>query len=348
MNRPNLRDFRNRVAAYAQSVGSPLGVCLGNIPALAGLVNISTERLLFDPTCPDEGWWGGWGKYVFNINRLNPYITLPRGLARVILLDVCKSPMKVQNGFYEFLDFGEGLFPKDCKPNAGPWQAYDRGSVPTLGKLACTPQLLCIMPTDARDVSKTFIAQGTDQNGNTILSTDPATNNPIQGEQISMAQPFKLSVNQFSSISGLEKDSTYGPVIIMQQDPVTGFQQPLSMMEPSETSASYRTYLVNGVPCHGCKGDGNVQVQAMCKFEFQPVASDSDYLVIPNVPALMAECESVRMESMDNQKAQAIAVQKHAKALGLLFGELDHYLGKERPAISVPIFGSDPLRPSFQ
>src|SRR5881394_744954 len=106
MNRPNFKDFRTRVAAYANSVGSPLGICVGDIPALSGLVNEATERWLFDPVQPDEGWWGTWFKMIFNVNQTNPYITCPRGVARLILLDVCGKPRKIQNGFYEFLDFG--------------------------------------------------------------------------------------------------------------------------------------------------------------------------------------------------------------------------------------------------
>lgn len=355
MNRPTFQNFRQRVAAYANSIGSPLGTCIGDIPALSGLVNAATERLLFDPTTPDEGWWGGWGLFVFNISQGQPMIVLPRGLARIILMDVCKRPTKVQNGFYEFLDFGPGLqprgngtcngFPGSCGQQL---QAYEREYVSTLSPLLPGGQHIQVFPTDARDVGRTVIVQGSDQNGNVIYSTDPVTNQTILGESVILAQPFIKTQNQFSVISGIEKDSTFGPVTFFQFNSVTSTSQSLSMMEPSETSAAYRSYLVNGLPCNCCNTGGPVQVTAMCKIEFTPVASDSDYLVIPNVPALFAECEALRMESMDNVKAQAIADKKHQKALQLLFGELTHYMGNERPAISVPIFGSDRLRPSFQ
>jgi hypothetical protein len=343
MNRPAFKDFRIQVAAYAQSVGSPLGICVNNIPALAGLANIATERLISDPMAPEEGWWGGWAKYAFNASRINPYLTMPRGVARIILQDVCGRPTKLQNEFYEFLDYGEGLQPKTCRADAcgGLLQAYDRASTPLLGTLASTPQIIRVFPTDPNDVGKNVIIQGQDQNGNIVTGTDPITAQTFSGENLVLAQPFIESLNQFGTITGIEKDSTAGPITIQQVDPATGIASSLSSMEPSETAANYRRYLINKLPCNCCDlGNGIVQVTAMCKLEYVPIAIDSDYLGIPCVPALLAECEALRYETMDDQKALGLAGAKHQKALQLLFGQLNHYLGNERPAISVSLFGS--------
>lgn len=347
MNRPIFRDFREHVTAYAQSVGSPLGTCVANIPALSGLANLATQNLLLDPMQPDDGWWGTWVKMVFNLtpDRRSALFSVPTNIARVMLMDVCKHPTRVQNGFFEFLDFGIGLQPNPHRCGGAYLQAYDRDFIPTLGKLATTPQNLQIFATDARDAGRTVIIQGTDQNGKTILGTDPVTSQTILGEWVTLSLPFSVTLNQFSSITGIVKDSTNGPVTFLQVDPVTAGVAPLSSMEPGETSAAYRTYLVNNLPCNTCPGtDGPIQVTAMCKVDYSPVASDSDFLVIPCVPALMAECEAIRFFAMDSVKSQQMGTARHAQALQLLFGQLDHYLGKERPAINVPIFGSDRLR----
>lgn len=349
MNRAAFKDFRVRVAGYAESVGSPLGICVNDIPALTALVNEATESLLFDPVAPEEGWWGTWGRFSFNVNKANPFITLPRGLARVIVMDVCRRPTKVQNGFYEFLDYGVGLQPRSCGQSQCDTlrQAYDREFVVTLGKLASDPPTIRVFPVDPRDVNKTVILQGKDQNGNTIYSTDPVTGESILGEALTLNLPFVDSLNLFSGgqLDGIEKDITLGPVTFQQVDS-TGASSPLSSMEPSETSAAYRRYFINGLPCNCCDiQNGQVQVTAMCKLEFVPVMSDPDYLLIPNIPALIQECESKRYSAMDQVKAAQLAEQKHAKALQLLFGQLDHYMGRERPAVNVPIFGSSRLRP---
>jgi hypothetical protein len=342
------RDFRVQVAAYAQTVGSPLGVCIGNIPGLAGLVNIATERLISDPLAPEEGWWGGWAKYVFNVSQGNPYIVAPRGVARIIVQNLNTCPLKLQNGFYEFLDYGEGLQPKPCKQNVcdGFAQTYDRDTVPILGSLNPTAQFVRVVPTDSRDVGKAVIIQGTDQNGNTITSTDPVTNQTIPGEILVLASPFIQSVNQFlvapnsNGINGIQKDTTSGSVTFQQVDALTGAASPLSSMEPSETTAQYRRYYVRGIPCfpQGSASAVN-QIVAQCKLDYIPIASDPDYLGIPNVPALLAECEALRYETVDDMKSQQLAATKHAKALGLLAGQLTHYLGDTRPAVSVSLFG---------
>lgn len=346
--RQRFLDFRIQLAAYAQSVGSPLGVCVNNIPALAGLVNVATERLISDPMAPEEGWWGGWAKYIFNVSPSQPYIVAPRGVARIIVMDVNTCPVKVQNGFYEFLDYGPGLQPKPCKENIcnGFTQTYDRDTVAILGTLNPSAQLIRAFPTDPRDVGKTVIVQGTDQNGNIITSTDPVTNQTILGEVLTLDLPFTDSINQFMAapnspgISGIQKDNTFGNVTFFQVDPNSGVTAPLSSMEPSETVAQYRKYFVGNLPCKpACTFNGMNQVTAMVKLDYVPVASDPDYLGIPCVPAIVAECEAIRYENMDNEKAQAMGAAKHAKALQLLFGQLNQYLGNERPAISVSLFG---------
>ena len=336
------------MAAIAQSVGSPLGVCVGNIPALAGIVNVATEQLIGDPLAPEEGWWGGWAKYRFNVDPTNPFIVAPRNVARIIVLDVNTCPVKLQNGFYEFLDYGTGLQPKPCKENVcnGFTQVYDRETVPTLGVLASSPQIIRVFPVDPRDVGSTVIVQGTDQNGQTVTSTDPVTNQTILGEELTLALPFVDTVNAFMDapnspgITGLEKDPTFGPVTFFQVDDNTGISAPLSSMEPTETSSSYRKYYVGNLPCRAaCTPGGVSQVTAQCKIEYTPIQSDPDYLVLPCVPALIAECESIRYSNMDNVAAQRMGTDKHAKALQLLFGQLQHYMGNERPAISVNLFG---------
>jgi hypothetical protein len=306
--------------------------------------------LLYDPDAPDEGWWGGWIRTVFNVSRGQPFITLPREVARIILMDVCKMPVKVQNGFYEFLDYGRGLQPKDCLGGTSSTcntllQAYDRESVPTLGTFT-GPAHVRIYPADPGDVGSTVIVQGTDQNGTTILSTDALTGGPVLGESISLVVPFATTINQFSTITGIQKDSTNGPVSFFQVNPVTLVQSSLSTMEPSETAANYRRYYVNGLPANCCNASGGVlQVTAMAKLDFVPVTADPDYLLIPNIPALIRQCESIRFGKMESKTSVAMSQVKHKEALALLFGQIDHMLGKERPAITVPLWGSQRLRP---
>ena len=162
---------------------------------------------------------------------------------------------------------------------------------------------------------------------------------------MSFADPFSDSVNQFASISGIIKDVTVGPVIINQVDPDTGEETYLTTMDPHEVTAQYRKYLLNNLPVQCCTtSSGIVQVTSMVKLDFIPVKSDSDFLTIQSLPALIEEVQAIKYSRMDSEIAAKLEEKHHAKALSLLFGQLDHYLGKTQTAISVPIFGSNRLR----
>lgn len=329
-----------------------IGYCNNNLPAIYALLNEAQERLLLDPLAPDEGFWGGWVRMNFNLNPPNFFIITPRDVARIILMDVRKHPVRIRNNFFEALEFGIGLQPSGCDINgrrqcSQQLQAYERDTVPTLSPLLA-PSYVRMYPTNNADVSKQVLLQGKDINGVPVTSNDPGTGNTILGEQISLSFPFVDSVNVYSEVTGMQKSVTYGPVEYMQVDANTGAQTALSEMQPNETTSLYRTYFVNGLQC--CPSQSNVtpgaiSVEAWCKLDLIPVMSDPDYLLINCIPALISECHAIRLSRMENSKALQQSEQHHADALRLLFGQLDHFLGKVQTSISLPIFGSDRVHP---
>lgn len=338
MKRPTLASFRAAWPAEA------LGVCQAD-PKVIAYCNEAQERLLIDPLTPETGWYGTWARMNFSVSVTNTtaYVTTPREVARLTDLAVCQRPVHIRNGFYEFMAYGRGLEPKNCQGIGcgSQLQAFDRDSVFTLADLLATPQIIRMYPTDARDAGLRVLLQGKDQNSQAILTTDPNTGLSAPGEYCSLAFPFADSVNQYSSLSGVQKDETYGPVQYVQVDPVTGAELPLSSMEPNESTALYRRYLVNGIPSQNlcCVTPGNpVTLTAMARLDFIPVANETDYLSLPNIPAVLEECQSLRYSRMDGggQNAQL----HHARAIALLNGALDLYEGKINVAVSVPLFGS--------
>jgi hypothetical protein len=294
---------------------------------------------------------------VFNATVTNryAYITTPQDIARVIVLDVCQKPVRIRNGFYEFLQFGTGLQPKSssclsgssvqsCNCNS-PTQAYERDTVVTLTEQTVSPATIRFYPSDASDLGRRILVQGTDQNGEKILSVDPETQAAILGEYITLTLPFVDTVNQFSTITGILKAQTIGAVQIFQVDPDTGTQTELSSMEPREITAAYRRYLLNGLPTKCCNTTcGTVQVDTQVKFDFMPVQADPDYLLIQSLPALVEEAQAIRYSRLDSPNAAQFEQKHHARALQLLFGQLDHYLGKTQTAVNVPIFGSQRMK----
>lgn len=340
MPRITLRHFRDSRGPTA------VGICKDNFKVLADTVNTAQRRLLYAREAGDEGWWGTWSEVAFsNVSRTNPYITAPREIARIEKLNVCDCPMRIQNQFYEYLDFGNGRLPKRCGTN---WltlsrQAYTRNTVPTFVDQTVTPCIIRVYPTMAADTDsvKRIFLQGVDNNGTTITSQDNGVT--VQGEFVTLASPFVDFLNQPSTITGFQKDWTYGDVQIFQVDPATGDETLLLVMEPSETVAGYRRYYLHNLPQNCLVTTGStdtLRVTAICKMELIPVVADTDYLLIQNLEAVIEECIAVRMSEMDNAQAQQLAAVHHRNAIGLLNGELRHYLGNEVPAVNFKPFGS--------
>jgi len=335
--RSTVRDLR--LSQLPESIGS----CVGGNALFLSTVNEAEQRLIMDPTQPDEGFWGTWAVMLFNVSRTDPFFVTPRGVARVTASDVCKRPVPLRNQFYEYLDFGNGLKPGGCcnRSPCGTLTTYDRGPVVTFAELEPPNKKLRAYITDALDAGKRVLISGQDAFGNTIYTQNGFVR--ANGEFLTFTSPFVDSVNEFSAISGIQKDITNGAVQIFEVDTATTDERLLLTMEPGETVASYRRYYTNGLPTTHC-GESTIQVSAVVKLDFVPVVADTDYLIIGNIPALIEECQSIRYNRMDNADAKKMSQFHHANALRLLFGELDLMVGKERVSVTVPIFGSDKLR----
>jgi hypothetical protein len=332
--------FLLRLKDVRQSrIPEAIGACASDNGKLIELVNEAQQRLVF--AGGETGWWGSWAKTVFSVDTVaDPFITLPRSIARLINLDVCKCPVRIQNEFYEFLEAGIGLQPSQCDCNQ--IETYDRGMFPTFSDLVPPNKRLRFYITDAADVGRRALVQGTDQNGTTIYSLDGI--DQVTGIYVAFSQPFVDTPFDITTLTGLQKDFTVGQVKVFEVDTLTGVQRLILTMEPSEEVAGYRRYFLNGLPRNCCNPTDptvtTVQVTAMSKLALIPVAVDTDYLVIQNLAALKEECQAVRFGEMDVEGALAQAAIRHKKAINLLNGELIHWLGKERPAISFAPFGT--------
>lgn len=345
MNRLRLIDFREDDAV------TTIGICQGDIASAAQVVNQAQERLVYAKEAGDTGWWGSWARTVFNVSRTGPFITLPREIARFIAMDVCNRPVSIENEFYEFLEFGNGLQPgRNCCTslngnNCQQLKTYDRGTVPTFVDLTPPGKTVQVVMTNAADAGQRVLIQGQDKNGDTIITEDGI--NQVQGIYVVLAFPFVQAPLEISKITGIQKDVTIGPVKIYEVDLATAATTLLLTMEPSEKVASYRRYFVNGLPLNCCNTfplPTTVQITGMAKLELVPVKVDTDYLLIQSIQALAEECQSIRFSKMDSLTGAQQAKLHHQDAIGLLNGQLTHYLGVSRPAVQEHPFGSARLR----
>jgi hypothetical protein len=329
--RLRLLDFRKSRGPQA------VGLCQSDLAGAASIVNAAQTRLVLAREAGDAGWWGSWARMVFQVSQGQPTITTPREVARLERIDICNRPIKIQNEFYEFLDYGVGLQPRAV---CNFLETYERGVFPTFIDL--TPgSIVRAYLTDVDDTDTRVLIQGTDANGNTIYTADGLTT--VTGVFLSLISPFVDSPLTLNSITGIQKDVTVGPVQFYEVNPTTGAQTLILTMEPSETVAAYRRYFVNGLPTQCCCGPTAPQVTAIAKLDLIPVAYDPDYLLIQNLEALILECQALADSEKESADALQRAAVRHQQAIRLLQGELVHFMGKERPAITFKPFGSASL-----
>ncbi len=345
MQRTRLYDIR------LSRLPSVIGVCTDNIRDIANAVNTAQRRLLYAREAGEESWWGTWAEIAFNVSRTQPYITLPREIARLEAVAVCDRPVPIQNQFYEYLQFGNGRLPKQfiqTRRGSCIQTAFSRNNAALFTDISSPPQMIAIYASDAADVDGTHrvLVQGLDQNNSVVYSQDGL--NQVNGVFVTLQSPFVTAPMSFNVITGIQKDTTSGPISIFQVDPTTGAQVLLLTMEPSETTSSYRRYYFNDLPCGCCPPPGvpagttcdQVQVTAIAKLELIPVQVDTDYLLIRNIEAIIEECQSARYSEIDKTEAKQMAQEKHIQAIRLLNGELAHYLGINQPAVTFRPFGS--------
>lgn len=359
---------RLRFADFLNSEGpSLLGLTQRDWPRCASIANRADERLVTDRAGGDEGWVGGFAEMAFSVSKKNPFISCPRGVARLEAIDICQSPVAMNNQFSEYLEFGNGRMPKMDRWASAHWGkavAYERNFAPTMADITNPPQQIQIFsenPADTQANSQTgsiprVLLQGLDQNGSIITSMDG--NLLVQGELVTLASPYALSVNTFSTLTGVQKDFTKGRVQIFQSDPYWGVSQLLSVMEPIETTGWYRRYYINNVPRSCCPSfrpilvnkqppecgclypqEELVMVTAIAKLDLVPVVVPTDYFLIQSLEALISECRSIKADKRDDPEALQQSATYHKQAIRLLIGQCAHVYGKNTPAVNFAPFG---------
>ncbi len=322
-----------------------VGLCQSDISSVANIVNSAQRRLLMCKEACDEGWWGTWAEIAFNVSRTQPYITLPREVARLQFVDVCDGPIAVNNQFFEYLQFGNGRLPKTrpCTPIGSQIQGMARNNYPTTTDLTNGPQILRAYLGNAADAGQRIFYAGQDSNNRTVYTQD--FTNRVTGQFVVLDSPFADAPQQWNRITGIQKDVTSGIVEVYQVDPTSGEEILLVTMQPTETTAWYRRYYFDQLPCSCCGTcpEQTLTVTAIAKLDLIPVRVDTDYLLLQNEEAIIEECQSVRLSEMDTANAKAMAQERHIQAVRLLNGELNHYNGKDQVAVNFAPFGSADL-----
>lgn len=350
------------------SLPGTIGLVKGDVPRIAEAVNESQEILVNCEEANEAGWHGSWSEMAFSVDRKFPYITCPRGVSRIEAFDACNQPVPLRNQFSEYMDFGDGRMPKTgrWRGRCDEWNraGFTRNNSALFTDISNPPQNIQIFALNTADTISSpqtgaiprVLVQGIDQNGRIVTSMDG--NNLVQGEFVTLASPYAMTVNQFKFITGIQKDVTQGEVQIYQSDPQWGIAEILLTMEPTETTAWYRRYYLNGLPrsccpsfrpirinegaptC-GCPYDKRefVQVTALAKLDLIPVVAPTDYCLIQSVQALTFQCQANRFNKMDDTSSSTKAAEYHAMAIKVLRGQGISEDGKNNVSVSFAPFG---------
>ena len=323
-----------------------VNLCQSDVNGVASVVNTVQRRLLYCREAQDEGWHGTWAEVTFNVDPTSPYITTPREIARLEQMTVCRRPVNIRNQFYEYEKFGNGRLPKLCGPHTGCLDAYSRNNSVTFVDPPVTPFLLRIYPSSGDDLTSRVLVQGVDINGLSITSADGT--NQVQGQFVTLEQPFVAFPFSLSAITGIQKDITKGQIQFKAVDPATGTETLLLTMEPGEQTAWYRRYYLNALPPTCCPTPNvpqgtTVQVTAIAKLDFIPVQVDTDYCLLQNIEAMIEEAQSMKYSRIDETSSKQMSVAHHANAVRFLNGELWHLYGKNDVSVNFKPFGSASL-----
>jgi len=307
---------------------------------------------------------GAYAELAMNVTRNAPYLVLPRGVARLISLNACHYPARINNQFYEYLAFGSGRWPKvlcnssscDCVCSDPSVQVYRRSPACTFLDIGTTNKILRIYLGSAADENKRVLVGCRDSNGIAQRQLDGSVlvNGifvSLTGTFVDLKLPGTTTALEISAITDIQKDITIGPVHFYEVDITTGVHRLLLTMEPGETVACYTSYYLNQLPAGCCSvadatDDTIVQLTAMVKLDLIPVVVDSDYLLIQSREAIRAEVQAGRLAGLDSPGAKLQAAERHREAVRYLNGFTAHMEGTDRPAVNFAPFGS--ARPSYQ
>lgn len=325
-------------------IPNAIGCCNTDYATLAAYLNEGMQSLI--NASGETGWSFGWRRVAFDVEVDDPYIICPREIIRLVNADVRTQPINIRNEWYEFLDGGPGLQRVSdtcqctdvCK--CGQVGIYDRGFFPPIE--IPVNQLIRVYLTNVADVGRTILfSQAKDENGVRIYSTQNGA--PVDGFVLTLQNSFTTSAFEVTEFNAIYKDATFGEVVVKRVDADSGVEVTICRIQPDETTPAYRKYFIPHLP-RPCDDETTVQINALAKLDFIPLARETDFLPISNLAALRFICESIRFSKMDSPQFQSEAIRKRKLAVRELQNEQRHVHGSQTPSFTNPIAGLEGLR----
>lgn len=290
------------LTADSAGIASEVGLCLpGDRARFLQLVNSAQERML-----AYGRWWGSIVEMQLCVSEA--CLVLPREVGTIEQIALCKQPIELNNGWYQFTQnlakiedcdtcgstssSSSGCGTRTCGP-CGHLQARMRQRfVPSFASTRGANKVLRFYPGHSSDVGKVITVQGYDEN-NIWVRTNPS-GTVIDGEQVTLALPFVDTTTVWypGSPTALIKAATNYRVLMYEVNTVTGGERLLGDYQPTETNPSYRSLFIPhfskvkcGSSCDSDDCDSLRTVTALVKLAHVPVSADQDWLIFQNLEA---------------------------------------------------------------
>lgn len=339
MIRARYSDFQRQLANVSGTTGmSPTD------PRVMDYTNLAIFELM------NEGDWPSLvSRLQFRLTQ--PRVVLPAEFDRILYLTVNHSPIPMQSPWFEFIGDGPDFLNAGYVPtppnmqNSLLWQRFigvlDREQCYTFEDVPKDGQIyypVIYGTVDERTPGSTdrpvLILQGYDSN-NQWIRTQNAAGDWIDGMELPIngdTPPFATQgVVSISQVTGIVKPVTKGYVNLYANCPATGANIFLGSYTPYDTTPFYRSYNIPGLQFNN--GEPYF-VNARARRRYYPIQKTSDWLLINNLPALIAMLQAVYYrEAKDPQNYAAYK----AIAVDILQKEMKSYIGLQRtkPAITM-------------
>lgn len=331
--------------ARASRIPNVLGICASDA-RVPQFVNESTQRLL-----TKGHWWGSYAR--FRICATDGCLTMPPQVAALERASICGSSLRIHDQWYEFLENGFGVQHSingstggSCSTAGGACfgmgDALQRGTFPTFADVQGVNKKLTVVCDRVSDVGKAVLLLGYDENNNWIRTSQSGVIR--DGELVALAQAAgTTTTNNFSVVTDVQAPATLdGQWWLYEYNVDTAALRMIGNYQYFETRPNYQRYFFPSIRS-GSNKDGEctlTTVEGIFKLDYIPVKNDTDYLIIPNLPALKDMSRGIFLaeNEPDGEKAERLLAAGERSALRELDFELSHYLGQR--TIGVDIVGA--------
>jgi len=246
--------------------------------SVADYINEAVQRLMVR-----GNWVGTVVRYRVCVNEAK--LTWPRHIHTVLKCNVCRSPVPVANGWYEFAAAGPGTLHDEDSLGL---VLQDMGTASTFDDIGGTGRTLYVLGSEDEDGAEICV-QGYDDSNQWIRTLH--NGELVDGEYFTIATVESVSAHVWSGVTRVIKPVTNGNVMLYERDTATLVDKPLGIYEPDETEPSYRRSRIPSLDTVGNCGtghcpDAHTAVNVKAKLRFLSVAKDTDWILIGNLPAL--------------------------------------------------------------